>query len=60
MELPVDQIERARGRLVRRGRSDRLAAHHAFDPEKPNQPGHTVARDLEALPVVLQPNLLCA
>jgi hypothetical protein len=60
MELPVDQIERASGRLVRRGRPDHLAAHDAFQSEMRHQPGDTVAPDLEAFAVELQPDLLRA
>jgi hypothetical protein len=57
MELPVDQIERARGRLVRRGGPDRLATHKALQPEKRHQASDAVASDLEAFAVELEPDL---
>lgn len=58
MELPIDQIERASRRLVRRGCLHHPATHGTFQPERRHQACHAVAPDLEALAVELQPDLL--
>lgn len=58
MELAVDQIQRTGCYLVRRGRPDHLAAHHAFQPRPRHQPGDAVTPDLEAFAIERQPYLL--
>ena len=54
-ELPVDQIERAHGGLVRDGCFDGFAMHDAFQPATDNRSGDTAATDRHPFLVELRP-----
>ena len=60
MEHPVHTVERARCRLVRDGRADRLAADHTGQAHALHQPFDGAARHIEPLAHHLSPDLACS
>ena len=59
-ELPVDTVERARGRGIWRGGSDAFAAPDPGQPELAHQPLDRTAGNGYAFSVHLLPDLVCA
>lgn len=57
LELAVHPVERARSRLVRDRRSDRLAADDALKAHRPHEPGDGATGHVEALLLQLPPDL---
>ena len=58
LELPFDVVQRARCRCVRRGGAHRLASPCSLQSHGTHQPLDGAARQLDALSVHLQPNLI--
>src|SRR3954463_6671687 len=56
-ELPIDAIERTRGRGIADRGADRLAPHHALQAHRPHQACHGAASDRDPFPEKLAPDL---
>lgn len=56
-ELAVNPVKRARGRLVRERRADRLSSDDPLQAHRPHKPGDTAAGDLKAFTLQLPPDL---
>lgn len=56
-ELAVNPVKRARGRLVRERRADRLSSNDPLQAHRPHKPGDSAAGDIEAFTLQLPPDL---
>src|ERR1700751_6353627 len=56
-ELPIDAIERTRGRRIADCGPDRLAPHDALQAHRPHQTRHGAAGDRNPFPAELSPDL---
>lgn len=57
LELSVHAVQRARSRLVRERRADRLSPNDLLRAHRPHKPGDGAAGDIEAFPLQLLPHL---